>query len=142
MFSKYHYLSSSHNNAANVFICMVNNEIAGFISVLHFPHPKVKNLRKVHRLVVLPDYQGLGIGGRMLNEIAKIYCNQKYRFSIVTSQPNLINSLKKSKEWLCKNFGRNKPHRGVLKNTQNSKSGSENRLTIVFEYNSRLNLES
>lgn len=142
MFSKYHYLSSSHNNAANVFICMINNEIAGFISVLHFPHPKVKNLRKVHRLVVLPDYQGLGIGVRMLNEIAKIYFNQKYRFSIVTSQPNLINSLKKSKEWICKNFGRNNPHKGVLKNTQNSKSGSENRLTIVFEYNSRLNLES
>lgn len=142
MFSKYHYLSASHNNAANVFICIVNDEIAGFISVLHFPHPKVKNLRKVHRLVVLPDYQGLGIGGRMLNEIAKIYCNQKYRFSIVTSQPNLINSLKKSKEWICKNFGRKKPHLGVLKNTQNSKSGSENRLTIVFEYNSRLNLES
>jgi len=36
---------------------MVNDEIAGFISVLHFPHPKVKNMKKVHRLVVLPDYQ-------------------------------------------------------------------------------------
>ncbi len=27
MFSKYHYLSSSHNNAANVFICMINDEM-------------------------------------------------------------------------------------------------------------------
>jgi predicted acetyltransferase len=135
MFSKYHYLSYSHNNAANVFVCMINEEIAGFISVLHFPHPKVKNLRKVHRLVVLPDYQGLGIGGRMLNEIAKIYFNQKYRFSIVTSQPNLINSLKKSKEWICKNFGRNKPHRGDLKrNVGNNSSGSENRITVSFDY--------
>lgn len=112
MFSKYHYLSANHNNAANVFICMVNDEIAGFISVLHFPHPKVKNMKKVHRLVVLPDYQGLGIGGKMLNEIAKLYYNQKNRLSIVTSAPSLINSLKKSKDWICKSFGRNKPHKG------------------------------
>lgn len=146
MFSKYHYLSSSHNNAANVFICMVNNEIAGFISVLHFPHPKVKNMKKVHRLVVLPDYQGLGIGGKMLNEIAKIYCNQKNRFSIVTTAPSLIKSLKKSEEWICKHFGRNKSHKGKIESmkriTGNPNSGSENRITVSFEYNSRLNLES
>jgi len=49
MFAKHHYLSNSHNNAANVYIALVNNEIAGFISVLHFPHPKVKNMKKVHR---------------------------------------------------------------------------------------------
>ena len=135
MFSKYHYLSSSHNNAANVFICMVNDEIAGFISVLHFPHPKVKNMKKVHRLVVLPDYQGLGIGGKMLNEIAKIYYNQKNRFTIVTSAPSLINSLKKYKEWICRSFGVNKPHNGDLKrNVKNISSGSENRVTVSFEY--------
>jgi GNAT superfamily N-acetyltransferase len=117
---------------------MINDEIAGFISVLHFPHPKVKNMKKVHRLVVLPDYQGLGIGGRMLNEIAKIYFNQKYRFSIVTSQPNLIYSLKKQKEWICKNFGRNKSHKGKVESMKrisgNPNSGSENRLTVSFDY--------
>jgi len=135
MFSKYHYLSSRHNNAANVFICMIDDEIAGFISVLHFPHPKVKNMKKVHRLVVLPDYQGFGVGGRMLNEIAKIYCNQKNRFSIVTSAPSLINSLKKSKQWICKSFGRNNPHKGDLKtNVENISTGSENRVTVSFEY--------
>lgn len=132
MFSKYHYLSSTHNNAANVFICMINDEIAGFISILHFPHPKIKNIKKVHRLVVFPDYQGLGIGGKLLNEIAKIYTKEKYRFTIVTSAPNLINSLKKSKDCICKNFGRNKPHKGIF--DKNNNNGSENRLTISFDY--------
>ena len=135
MFSKYHYLSYNHNNAANVFVCMINDEIAGFISVLHFPHAKVKNMKKVHRLVVLPDYQGLGIGGKILNEIAKIYNKEKHRFTIVTSQPNLIHSLKKSKEWICKSFGINKPHKGDLKRkVGNILSGSENRITVSFEY--------
>jgi len=57
-----YYLSHSHNNSAHVYLATINNEIAGFLSVLHLPHPKVKNIKKVHRLVILPDYQGAGFG--------------------------------------------------------------------------------
>ena len=95
MFAKHHYLSHTHNNAANVFISMINGEIAGFLSVLHFPHPKVKNMKKVHRLVILPDYQGAGFGIKFLNEIGNIYKKEKQRFNIMTSAPSLIFSLKK-----------------------------------------------
>jgi ABC-type lipoprotein export system ATPase subunit/GNAT superfamily N-acetyltransferase len=72
MFAKHHYLSHSHNNAAQVFLALINDEVAGFLSVLHFPHPKVKNLKKVHRLVILPDYQGAGFGIKFLNEIGNL----------------------------------------------------------------------
>ena len=134
MFAKHHYLSHSHNNAANVFIATVNDEIAGFISILHFPHPKVKNLKKVHRLVILPDYQGAGIGLKLLNEVGKVYKEQKWRFNIVTSAPSLINSLKNNNKWACTHYGRNTPHKGDLKsNVGNSTSGSENRVTASFE---------
>lgn len=127
MFAKHHYLSHSHNNAANVFIATVNDEIAGFISILHFPHPKTKNMKKVHRLVILPDYQGVGIGLRLLNEIGKIYKDEQQRFSIVTSAPSLINALKKSIKWRCNHIGRHKAHNGVLGR------GSEQRATASFE---------
>jgi predicted acetyltransferase/GTPase SAR1 family protein len=134
MFAKHHYLSHSHNNAANVFIATVNDEIAGFISILHFPHPKVKNLKKVHRLVILPDYQGAGIGLKLLNEVGKVYKKDKWRFNIVTSAPSLINALKKSNQWACTHYGRNTPHKGDLKsNVGNLTSGSENRVTASFE---------
>jgi len=73
MFAKHHYLSHSHNNAASVFVATINNQIAGFLSVLSFPHPLVKNFRKVHRLVILPDYQGAGFGIKFLNEVGKYY---------------------------------------------------------------------
>jgi ABC-type polar amino acid transport system ATPase subunit/GNAT superfamily N-acetyltransferase len=129
MFAKHHYLSHSHNNAANVFIATVNNEVAGFLSVLHFPHPKTKNMKKVHRLVVLPDYQGAGIGIRFLNEIGSVYKKQKDRFNIVTSSPSLINALKKSKEWICLRIGRtSEVGKGVLEGTT-----SKNRITASFE---------
>ncbi len=133
MFAKHHYLSHTHNNAANVFIAMINGEIAGFLSVLHFPHPKVKNMKKVHRLVILPDYQGAGFGIKFLEEIGNIYKNNKNRFSIVTSAPSLIFSLKNKLNWSCKSFGRNVSHKGVLKTVDNLSNGSESRITASFE---------
>jgi ABC-type lipoprotein export system ATPase subunit/predicted acetyltransferase len=129
MFAKHHYLSHSHNNAANVFIATVNDEIAGFISILHFPHPKVKNMKKVHRLVILPDYQGAGIGLKLLNEIGKVYKHEQQRFNIMTSAPSLIFALKKSKQWDCVRYGRvSEAKNGALEGTT-----SKNRITASFE---------
>lgn len=128
MFAKHHYLSHTHNNAASVFIATINDQVAGFLSVLHFPHPKVKNIKKVHRLVILPDYQGAGFGIKFLNEIGSIYRKQKERFSIVTSSPSLIYALKKSDKWITTRFGRGAESKGVMKGYV-----SNNRITASFE---------
>lgn len=129
MFAKHHYLSHSHNNAAHVYLATINDEIAGFLSVLHFPHPIAKNIKKVHRLVILPDYQGAGFGIKFLEEIGKLYKKEKYRYNIVTSSPSLIYALKKSNKWITTRFGRNKRHNGDLKKD----IGSSNRITASFE---------
>lgn len=131
MFAKHHYLSHTHNNAANVFVATINNEIAGFLSVLHFPHPTAKNIKKVHRLVILPDYQGAGFGVKFLTEIGKVYKKERKRFSIVTSAPSLINALKKSMLWDCVRFGRTKEVGRT--STQLKGTTSKNRITASFE---------
>lgn len=46
----------------------------------------------------MPDYQGIGLGTKFLNEIAKLYIN-KYDFCIITSAKNLINALRKNDKW-------------------------------------------
>lgn len=128
MFAKHHYLSHTHNNAANVFIATINDEIAGFLSVLHLPNidPRIK---KVHRLVVLPDYQGAGFGIKFLNEVGKIYKKEKWRFTIITSAPSLINALKKSNDWNCYHYGRT----GGGNKLKVSKGNKSTRLTASFE---------
>ena len=133
MFAKHHYLSHTHNNAANVFIAMVNGEVAGFLSVLHLPHPKAKTIKKVHRLVILPDYQGAGIGIKFLNEIGNIYKRDKWRYTIVTSSPSLINALKKSNLWACKHLGRMYAKTGILHGSNDSNNNSKQRVTASFE---------
>ena len=128
MFAKHHYLSHSHNNAAECYLAIINDEIVGFISVLHFPHATSKNIKKVHRLVVLPDYQGLGIGLRILDEIGYIYKKNKFRFTIVSSSPSLIASLSKSKKCAAVRIGRTKESNGIMKQTT-----SKNRISASFE---------
>ena len=70
------------------------------MGVIHQPHGINKKIKRVSRIVVLPDYQGIGIGTRFLTEIAKIYKNKGYDFSIVTSAKNMIKSLYKNDKWI------------------------------------------
>lgn len=130
IFKKYHYLSSEHNISAHKYIAEINNEIVAWCSVLHFPHPKVKNMKKIHRIVVLPDYQGIGVGNKLLNEISKMYQEQNQRVTITTSTPVFVNNLSKSKQWvMTRKPSRTAESKGVLKGTT-----SESRLTASFEY--------
>jgi GNAT superfamily N-acetyltransferase len=131
MFAKHHYLSHTHNNAAKVFIATINDEIAGFLSALHFPHPRAKNIKKVHRLVILPDYQGAGFGIKFLEEIGCIYKKEKYRYNIVTSSPSLIYALKKSNKWITTRYGRTSSQ--SKDTTVGNMNTSKNRLTVSFE---------
>ena len=80
------------------------NKIIGFLGVLHFPHPKNKKIKRVTRLVILPDYQGIGLGVSFLNSIGKIYLENGFDFRIVTSAKNLIYALNKSKKWTLKSY--------------------------------------
>ena len=68
------------------------------MAVLHQPSIN-KKLKRVSRLVIMPDYQGVGLGTKFLNFIAKEYIKLGYDFSIITSAKNLICALRKSKDW-------------------------------------------
>ena len=126
VFAKHHYLSHKHNNAAHVYLAYIDDQLAGYISIIHLPN-KVKKLKRVHRLVVMPDYQGIGIGGRLLDYIAKKYTDDGFVFSITTSAPSLIFALKKRHDWKCYHHGRSLT-------VDKLSSGSQNRITTAFRY--------
>ncbi|HEP5208921.1 TPA: GNAT family N-acetyltransferase, partial [Streptococcus pyogenes] len=92
-FRRYHYLNGDIVRAARCFGLYDDDKIIGFIGVIHFPHPKNKKIKRVTRLVILPDYQGVGLGTRFLKSVAEIYSCQGFDFRIVTSAKNLINAL-------------------------------------------------
>ena len=131
-FMDYHYLNHNHNNAAHKYIAEINGQAVGWCSVLHFPHPKVKNIKKIHRVVIKPDYQGVGIGGHLITKIASYYKSLNYRVSIVTSSPSFIFGLKNSFNWVMTR----KPSRlqNLAKTGALAGTTSDQRLTATFNY--------
>jgi GNAT superfamily N-acetyltransferase len=83
-----------------------NDEIIGFLAVRHMPHPDNDHIKMVHRFVVLPDYQGIGIGGGFLESIAQMYTDKGFDFRIVTSARNMIHKLGKSDKWITTRYGK------------------------------------
>jgi GNAT superfamily N-acetyltransferase len=59
---------------------------------------------RVTRLVVLPDYQGTGVGKRLLNFVAELYTSQtRVPFYILTSNPQIIHG--NNNNWKIRRFG-------------------------------------
>lgn len=130
-FMEFHYLTHDHNNAAHKYIAEINGEAVAWCSVLHVPHPIVKNLKRIHRVVVKPDYQGIGVGGRLITEVAQRYRKDNVRVSIVTSAPSFINGLQRSRHWVMTR----KPSRSTGGHTGIAQmNDSSARLTAAFEY--------
>ena len=89
---------------------------------------------RVSRLVVLPDYQGIGIGKRLLNFVAELYVSQtKMPFYILTSNPQIIRG--NMKNWATTRFGHASMGRGDSRiNNEIRKSLSRNRITASLKY--------
>jgi len=129
-FMEFHYLSHEHNAAAHRYICEIGGTPVAWCSVLHFPHPIVKKMKRVHRIVVKPDYQGIGLGTRFMSEIAARYKKDGYRMSLVTSSPAFVHGLQRNKEWIMTR----KPSRFQAVKNLGGKSSAE-RITATFEFN-------
>lgn len=109
-----------------------NGTIIAFIAVMTFPHPIIKNARRCSRLVVLPDYQGIGIGYKFLSLVAEMYKRQGFSFTIVTSAKNLIYKMHKSKDWNMIRLSVSGKNTGSLKNK--SQSDRSKVKTASFRY--------
>lgn len=101
-------MSNELSSAAICYGLYDENNIIGFCAVLHQPHERIKNLKRCSRIVILPDYQGIGLGTKFLNAIAEHYHNLHYEFSIVTSAKNMIHALRKSNKWTMIRYSANK----------------------------------
>ena len=96
------------------------NKIIGFMAILHQPSIN-KKLKRVSRLVILPDYQGIGLGTKFLNYMAKIYVDLGWDFSIITSAKNLIFALRKDKKWCMYRYS-------IVKNDKTKKSKIDSKI--------------
>lgn len=72
LFKHHHYLSADLNKASKIFTAYWNDKPVAMCAVLPQPSGWFKNGWRVSRLVVLPEFQGLGIGVQLADYVAKL----------------------------------------------------------------------
>jgi GNAT superfamily N-acetyltransferase len=122
MFRNHHYLDGNINKSARCWIAVWDGTPVGFSAALSFPNGNLKNAWRGHRTVVLPDYQGLGLGVRISNATAEIFVGQGCRYFSKTAHPRMGEYRNQSLLW--KPTSKNERTR---KDYNNSKSTKEQR---------------
>lgn len=128
MFKRYHYLTGELHPGAKCFIMTCDGTIAAFTSYLHMPNKDVKNFKRDHRTVVLPDWQGLGLSNILQCTIGEKVVNEGFRYISTTTNPAMCYIRKKSDNWKLTRVGR------VSKSILMAKASSSNRITTSWEY--------
>jgi GNAT superfamily N-acetyltransferase len=138
MFRQYHYLSGSLMPQARCYTALYQDKPIAFIAVVR-THMKA-TYDRVTRLVVLPDYQGIGVGKRLLNFMAEHYTSQtKIPFYILTSNPQIIRG--DMRNWKITRCGHaSKGHGNTRINNEISGSLSRKRITVSLQYVPKLRL--
>ena len=107
---------------------------------MQFPHPRVQDIKMGHRLVVLPDWQGLGIGGALDDWLGEWLHTRGYRYRNVVAHPAMIAHYSRSPRWRLCHSGITGPGaatartRNVLSLRVHQRQQSAQRNTCSFEY--------
>jgi len=135
-FAPFHYMSKDIHKAATCFGLWVNNSLAAFAALLHRPHPKVKNIKAIHRMVTLPDYQGIGLAFVMMNTLGAALKSRGIRTRAYPAHPPFAKSFAQNKRWeQSKELGTFDQNPGMTcLCAKNGRSFFGNRACAVFEY--------
>lgn len=89
MFHRHHYLSAAINKSSRCWLALWGDTPVGFASAIAFPNGNLMRAWREHRTVVLPDYQGLGIGVRLSDAIAAMFVADGCRYFSKTAHPRM-----------------------------------------------------
>ena len=123
LFKKHYYLNLPAPVAAEYYIGVIDGAPVCHVAVC--PLFTARAYRAT-RLVVLPEWQGAGIGTKFLAEICKHYleghgrCGHRYHTFFHTSHPQLCTALRHSKQWIqtgARLYGDNKTrsHKSMIR---------------------------
>ena len=99
IFKKHHYMTEEMNKSASCFVFSWEKQLVAFVGVLPQPSGYFDKAVRGTRTVVLPDFQGLGIGSRITDFIASIYKQAGYRYFTKTVNPKLGEYRNHSEKW-------------------------------------------
>ena len=91
MFAPHHYLSHVLASSAKCYLVTADFEgtsnVVGFVSCRPYPTGSIRRAWIEHRTVVLPDFQGMGIGPRASDAVAALYLSEGKHYFSRTAHP-------------------------------------------------------
>jgi len=106
VFKKHHYLSEDLPVATRCFFAVWDDNIIGFSATISLPgkipplyEGDIRKKWRECRTVIIPDFQGLGIGTRFSDAIADLHIEQGYRYFSKTSHMRMGLYREKSPIW-------------------------------------------
>lgn len=111
-FMGHHYLTKSINKTASSYVAFWNNTLVGFTS--NIQHPGMKNAKRAHRTVILPDYQGIGIGNALTEWHGAYLKSLGIKYYSATGHPAFIHHRSNHPHW---QMSREPGHRRRTRNT-------------------------
>lgn len=140
LFKHHHYLSGELNTASVCFAAFTDGHPVAFIAWLPFVGhlPFGQRAKRCHRVVCLPDFQGVGIGNGLLTETARQWSAQGFRAFISSGHPAEVAKLSRDRFWkITKAPTRRGKDGGQLAGRRANRSLA--RLTASFEFRPQKN---
>jgi len=98
-FSKYHYLDTAISKSAHYYVLLLGDKPIGFHAAIHSTNRDIHSYWRGHRTVILPEFQGMGIGTAFSDAIAEIYVSRGLRYFSKTAHPSFGEHRENSPLW-------------------------------------------
>ncbi len=98
-FAPHHYMTADIVASSQCFVASIGDQLCGFVAILPFTNGNLKNAFRTHRIVVLPDFQGFGIGPRLHDWVGAYYASTNRTVYIKTIHPRFGSYLERSDVW-------------------------------------------
>jgi ABC-type lipoprotein export system ATPase subunit/GNAT superfamily N-acetyltransferase len=98
-FSKYHYLDTNMSRSVHCYVLLLGDKPIGFHAAIHSTNRDIHSYWRGHRTVILPEFQGMGIGTAFSDAIAQIYVDRGLRYFSKTAHPSFGEHREKSDLW-------------------------------------------
>lgn len=131
LFARHHYLSGSLAPGARCYLGLWNGEPVTFCATV--PIITRKHHRRFTRIVTLPDYQGMGIGMKVVAAVAVLHRREGFRINVTSSHPALIRHCKHSPLWKTVNVKKTGSSSRSASQFQQYRS-STGRAVVSFEF--------
>jgi ABC-type lipoprotein export system ATPase subunit/GNAT superfamily N-acetyltransferase len=98
-FYRHHYLSTDISKSAHYYVLLLGNKPIGFHAAIHSTNRDIHSYWRGHRTVILPEFQGMGIGTAFSDAIAEMYVSRGMRYFSKTAHPSFGEHRQKSPLW-------------------------------------------